>query len=41
VNVASSVSDGAYPVRFRVDGAEAQPDEYFGDEYMRPVVVVE
>lgn len=41
VNVASSVSDGAYPVRFRVDGAEAQPDEYFGDEYMRPVVAVE
>lgn len=41
VDVPSDVSDGTYPVRLRVDGAETQPDEYFGDEYMRPVVVVQ
>jgi hypothetical protein len=41
VDVPSSVSDGTYPVRLRVDGAETQPDEYFGEEYMRPVVAVQ
>ncbi len=38
VNV-SHIGAGTYPVRLRVDGAETQPDEYFG-EYMRPVAVI-
>jgi hypothetical protein len=41
VDIPSGVSDGTYPVRLRVDGAEAQPDDYFGEEYMRPVVAVQ
>jgi len=38
VNV-SDIEAGTYPVRLRVDGAESQPDKYFG-EYMRPVAVI-
>ena len=38
VNV-SDMEAGTYPVRLRVDGAETQPDEYFG-EYKRPVAVI-
>jgi hypothetical protein len=38
VNI-SDIEDGTYPVRLRVDGAESQPDAYFG-EYMRPVAVI-
>jgi hypothetical protein len=37
VNV-SDIEAGTYLVRLRVDGAESQPDKYFG-EYMRPVAV--
>jgi hypothetical protein len=40
VNVATTVDNDTYPVRFRVDGAESQPDKYFGEEYMRPIVVI-
>jgi Pvc16 N-terminal domain len=41
-NIKVNVSDleaGTYPVRLRVDGAESQPDRYFG-EYMRPLAVI-
>lgn len=39
VDLPSGINPGTYPVRIRVDGAETQPDGYFG-EYMRPTVVV-
>jgi Pvc16 N-terminal domain len=38
INV-SHIHSGTYPVRLRVDGAETQPDKYFG-EYMRPLAVI-
>ncbi|HEX7032021.1 MAG TPA: DUF4255 domain-containing protein [Nitrososphaera sp.] len=38
VEVPTEIENDTYPVRLRVDGAESQPDEFFSNEYMRPVV---
>lgn len=40
VEVPSEVDDGTYPVRLRVDGAETQPDKFFENEYLRPMVEI-
>jgi hypothetical protein len=40
VDVPQEIKDGTYPVRLRVDGAETQPDDFFENEYMRPVVEI-
>jgi hypothetical protein len=40
VDVPAATKDGIYPVRLRVDGAETQPDKFFENEYMRPVVEI-
>jgi Pvc16 N-terminal domain len=40
VDVPQEIKDGTYPIRLRVDGAETQPDDFFENEYMRPVVEI-
>jgi hypothetical protein len=40
VDVPSEIKDGTYPVRLRVDEAETQPDPFFANKYLRPVVEI-